>query len=211
MRRDRVIALVSRHLSANLGPYLAALLFVILGVVVGLTAVGVLSPLQKADLLQYLGGFIGSLKAGQAVGPSVMRLALAENLRSILIAFLLGISILGLPGLAVLLLLRGFVVGFTVGFLAQELGAKGYLLIAAGVLPANLILVPAYAVLAVGAFQFAAKLFQSRFKSRPMALDAAFRYALVGVGVGIAVVFAAGLEAYVSPFLLSALWPYFGG
>lgn len=211
MTRDRLLLLLSRHLAANLGAYLGAFLFVILGVALGFSAVGVLSPLQKADLLQYLGGFLGSLKAGQAFGPPVMRLALADNLRSTAVAFLLGLSVVGLPVLTLLLVLRGFVVGFTAGFLAEELGAKGYLLIAAGVLPANILLVPASMVLAVAALRFATGLFRSRLRVRSLVLEALTRYGAAAALVAALAVLAAGLEAYVSPLFLSALWPYVGG
>lgn len=196
---------------SNLGTYLGALLFVILGVALGLTAVGALSPLQKADLLKYLGGFLGSVQGGAASGPPVMRLALQENLQALAIAFLLGLSVVGLPVVAMLLLLRGFVVGFSTAFLAEELGAKGYVLVAVGVMPANLLVVPAMMVLAVGAFRFASGLFRTRLKSRSAVVEEGLRYGAVAAAMAAVVVAAAGIESYVSPMVLSALWPYVGG
>jgi len=196
---------------SNLGTYLGAFLFVILGVALGLTAVEALSPLQKADLLQYLGGFLDAVKTSGVAGPPVMRLALRENLQSLAISFLLGLTVIGLPVVAVLLLLRGFVVGFSTGFLAQELGAKGYVLIAAGVLPANLLLVPAMMVLAVSAFRFGASLLRTRLRSRSAVIEAGLRYGAVAAAMAVVVVVAAGVESYLSPVVLSALWPYVGG
>lgn len=200
-----------RHLAGNVGAYLAALVFVILGMALGLAAVGVLSPLQKADLLQYLGGFVNGLKDGGVSGPAVMRQALGANLKTALAAFVLGLTVVGLPVLAMLLVLRGFVVGFTAAFLAQELGARGYVLIAAGVLPATLILVPALMALGVGAFRFAAKLFQTRLRSRSAVLEAGGRFLATGALVAALMLGAAVVEAYLSPLLLSALWPFVGG
>ncbi len=202
---------LERHLQANIGPYLAALVFVILGMALGLAAVGVLSPLQKADLLRYLGGFMTGLRDGGVSGPAVMREALGTNLRSVLVAFVLGLTVIGLPGLAMLLVLRGFVVGFTAAFLAQELGARGYLLIAAGVIPPTLLLLPALMALGVGAFRFAARLVQTRLHDRAQILEAGGRFMATGALAAALVVGAAVLEAYVSPLLLSALWPFVGG
>jgi stage II sporulation protein M len=207
--RDLIERLLA-HVEARLSAYAAAGLLVVLGVALGVMAVSVLSPLQKADLLQYLGGFLAAVKAGGVAGPRLMRAAAGANLRGLAVAFVVGASVVGMPVVCFLLVLRGFVVGFTVAFLAGELGARGLWLTLLGVLPPNLLIVPGFMVLTVGAVELALQV--ARQRRHPRAVWQAYGgYVAMGLVAMLLLVVGSVLEAYVSPGLLGALWPYMAG
>lgn len=198
------------HMEAQIVPYSAALLLFVLGVALGCLAVSALSPLQRADLLQYVAGFLQGVKGGVVAGPHLMRQATLANLRALVAAWCIGASLLGVPVVCLLLVLRGFAIGFTVAFLTGELGARGLWLTLIGVVPPNLVIVPAFLLLAVGSFELVARVVRHRRSGR------AFRqayggYLVTGAVALLLLLVGSVLEAYVSPYLLGALWPYLAG
>ena len=56
------------------------------------------------------------------------------------------ISIIGLPIILNLLFMKGMVVGFTVGFLVNQMGWNGFILSFVSVLPQNFIIIPIFIV-----------------------------------------------------------------
>jgi stage II sporulation protein M len=143
-------------------------------------------------------------------GPRLMRLATWQNLKALVVFWLIGASLVGIPVVCLLLVLRGFVVGFTVAFLAQELGAKGFWLSLLGVVPANLVILPAFLVVAVASFTLAGQVARGR-RSAALLSRAYGAYALTGGVALLLVLLGSVFEAYVSPGLLGALWPYMAG
>jgi stage II sporulation protein M len=213
-----LIFLASRHLGEQLRlhieeratRYLGALLLFALGLALGVVAVSALSPLQRADLLQYLGGFLQAVKAGVVAGPRLMRAAAAANLKGLFLAWLIGASLVGLPVVCLLLVLRGFAIGFTVAFLAGELGGRGLWLTLLGVVPPNTLVVAAFLLVVAGSFELV--LHVARHRRNPRYVWQAYgTYLAVGIAALILMLVGSALEAYVSPALLGALWPYLAG
>lgn len=72
-------------------------------------------------------------------------------LKTAALLFVLGLTVIGAPLVLGIVFLRGFVLGFTVGFLIQETSLNGLILAAAAVLPPhNVVAVPAIMIAAGG-------------------------------------------------------------
>ncbi len=83
-------------------------------------------------------------------------------LKTAALLFVLGLTVIGAPLVLGIVFLRGFVLGFTVGFLIQETSLNGLILAAAAVLPPhNVVAVPAIMIAAGGALAFASTAFQT--------------------------------------------------
>ena len=72
--------------------------------------------------------------------------------------WILGISIIGLPVIFIMVFLKGIVVGFTVGFLVNQMGINGFFLSFVSVLPQNILLIPAYLIMGTCAIAFSMRL-----------------------------------------------------
>lgn len=68
--------------------------------------------------------------------------SIKNNFRTVLIIWLTGAIIIGIPIIPVIVVLRGFALGFTVGFLVNEFGAKGFLFSVLAIMPQNLFIIP---------------------------------------------------------------------
>ena len=119
----------------------------------------------------------------------------------------MGISIIGLPVILIVLFMKGLVVGFTVGFLVNQMGWNGFLLSFVSVLPQNFIIIPVFIVTATLAVSISLKMIRRQFMkkiSEPI-LPLLGKYALVFVVAGLFLVIAALFEAYISPSLMKTV------
>ncbi len=125
--------------------------------------------------------------------------------------WVLGISIIGLPLILVLLFIKGIVVGFSVGFLVNQMGWGGFLLSFVTVLPQNLFIIPMFIFIAVVAVGVSLKLIRKIFIKQSMGvqiipmLTQYFIVLIIAVGF---ISIAAGVEAYISPELMKSAMSY---
>ena len=181
-------------------------LFVI-GVVFGALAVGSLDPRSKQEMVRYLGESLSGLSgSGPAPGEGslMLKAALLRSLKYLVLLWVLGISLVGVLGVAALALLRGFVSGFTVGFLAAELGWRGIALAVAGHLPQSLLEVPALVIGGTAAVAFSLQVIRSWSERRrvPQFYPALARLTGTLLATGLVLVVAGLVESYLSPALV---------
>lgn len=200
----------AEHVRVRLSWYVAAVVWSTLGIAFGWYAAGQLTALQRADLLAYLGGFLGQLHGGLPSGPQMMRAALWDNARVVLLVWVLSLTIVGSLFTWLALGVKSFAVGFSSAFLLSELGGRGVLLILLGVLPPAILLLPALMMLCETSGSWARDVFRAHFRSQVVAASL-WRFGGALTLAVAAVTVAALVEAYLSPLALNALWPYVGG
>ncbi|HET7578431.1 MAG TPA: stage II sporulation protein M [Bacillales bacterium] len=199
---------VQAHLQENSSVYIFTMVLLVMGVIFGAVVVNSLALSEKQDLLMYLKQFFGEMSGGKFASPEAMfHQSFTHYLKYIGFMWILGLSIIGLPIILILLFLKGVVVGFTVGFLVNQMGWHGLLLSFVSVLPQNLILIPAFIVVSTASVSFSLKMIRQQFirkKTAPI-LPQFVRYSLLVVGVGVALCIISLFEAYVSPVLMKAI------
>jgi stage II sporulation protein M len=199
---------VAAHFREHSSIYLFVIVLFLMGVIFGAVVVNSLSISQKEDLFYYLTQFFGQVSNGK-VAPSsdVFMQSLKDNSKFIGLMGLLGISIIGLPIILILLFLKGLVIGFTVGFLVNQMGWNGFLLSFVSILPQNLIVIPIYIVTATVAVTFSLKMIRRQFMkkiSEPI-LPMLGSYVLLFIVAGLFLVVASLFEAYMSPSLMKVV------
>lgn len=206
MQKFKMIA--RDHVEENSSIYTFTIVLLVMGVVFGAIIVNSLALSEKQDLLIYLKQFFGEMSDNHFASPEAMfSQSFSHNVKYIGFMWILGLSIIGLPIILVLLFLKGAVVGFTVGFLVNQMGWHGLLLSFVSVLPQNLLLVPAFIVVSSASVAFSLKMIRQQFirKSSAPILPQFMRYSLL-VTVVCAILFLVSLfEAYVSPILMKAI------
>ncbi|SEP70766.1 stage II sporulation protein M [Piscibacillus halophilus] len=145
--------------SYTLEPYISLYVFLfvlfVIGVIFGAGMVGSLSFLQKQDLLFFVEQYF------QSITESSRQLTIGELFNAfwthgkyVTFLFLFGLSFIGLPIVWFLLFLKGIVIGFTVGFLVNQLSWQGFLLSITSVAPQNLLIVPGYLLIVASSMIF---------------------------------------------------------
>jgi stage II sporulation protein M len=182
-----------------------------MGVIFGAVIVNSLSFAQKEDLFYYLNQFFSQIENGKLAEESdLFRQSFFHNVKFIGLMWLLGISIIGLPIILVLLFMKGMVVGFTVGFLVNQMGLKGFFLAFVSILPQNFIIIPVFIVTASVTVMFSLKMIQRQFLKKygqpflPLFKNYVGTLALSVICIGAA----ATVEAYLSPMFMKSVMSF---
>jgi len=198
---------LKQMIKENISIFLFTIVLFVVGIVFGAFIVNSLSIDQKKDLFTYLSKFFGELETANYIATKEHLLfSFQENLKIFLLIWLLGISVIGVPIILILLFVRGIVIGFTVGFLVNQGGMKGFWLACASVLPHNLVLVPIILFVTSCSIMVSIKMIKRQFLkgNEPFKVYLQFYFALLVTGV-ILVFLGSVIEVYFSPFVMKLI------
>lgn len=193
------------YIKANIVAYFFMTLIFVIGVVVGALAVRTLPDEQKTELISYLHIFFTDLSHGtenNISGTAMISSVMFNNAKTIILMWLLGFTIIGIPFVLFILFTRGFIIGFTVGFLVNEYVMRGLLFAFASVLPHNFFAIPAILVMGVSATKFSLLLVRRKTYGKINLWYEAIRYSMLGMIMLVVMLFSALLEVYISPVFM---------
>lgn len=192
-----------RHIRDHSFLYLTVVIFFFLGIFGGSYVVRIIEEKQTLELLSYLDMFLKGIREWNVNPAAAAQHAVLNNLKIVLYIWLLGLTVIGIPLVLLLVSARGFVLGFTVGFLVQQKGSQGILIAVLAIMPPGLINIPALIVGAVFAVAFSGWLVRGRGKYENQSLARQFvAYCSVMLLVALVSALAGVVEAYISPTLL---------
>lgn len=201
------------HLQEHYSLYVFVTILLLMGVIFGAVIVNSLTWNQKQDLLNYLTRFFGEVSKGSfADSNDMFSESYGHYIKYILLMWILGLSVIGLPIILIMLFIKGVVIGFTVGFLVNQLGWHGFLLAFVSVLPQNLILVPGFIIAAAASILFSVKMIRQQFlkKTTEAFFPRFFKFSSLIIAVGVVLALASLFEAYLSPFLMKSVMSWAG-
>jgi len=181
--------------------YLAVTGILGLGILAGSLGANSLQAEQAAELHRYIQTFLSQISEIDLDQAQMARNALYDNLLAGAIMYILGLTIICLPLVLAFIFIRGFVLGFTVGFLATEHGLQGFFVILMSMLPHNIFFVPALIIGGAASLSFSILLIRRFFNSQIPVWPGFLSYTLVMAGVMAAFFIAALTEAYITPEL----------
>lgn len=196
------------YVRAHIVSYFFMILIFVIGIVIGAMAVKTLPDEQKNELLVYLRIFFQGLSENrEGTGSTHLLLidVMLSNIKIIGIMWLLGFTIVGIPFVLFMVCLRGFVIGFTVGFLVNEYIIKGLLFAFVAVLPHNFLAVPAILATGVAATEFSLMLVRRKHKSRDNLFYTSIAYSIFCLAMAVVMLGAALIEVYVSPVFMKTV------
>jgi len=196
---------VGGYFKANIVAYFFMILIFVIGVVVGALAVKTLPDEQKTELISYLHIFFTGLTQGTeniTNGSSMISSVMFNNAKTIVLMWILGFTIVGIPFVLFILFTRGFIIGFTVGFLVNEYVMRGLLFALASVLPHNFFAIPAVLVMGVSATKFSLMLVRRKTYGKINLWYEAAGYSVLCMVMLVVMLFAALLEVYISPVFM---------
>lgn len=177
-------------------------LIFLLGFILGIATIGRMGEDSSRETLSYLTDFLEYLKLNSLNYSQISQGAIWSGVLTILIIYILGLTIIGIPLAFAIVFLRGFLLGFSFIFLVQTLSLKKIFLITALIFPHNLF----YGIgLILGAsicLTFGILLFKRNFDSTLPILSNWRRYSLIMLfALGITLL-GAIIEVYISPTLI---------
>lgn len=198
------------YMQEHLSLYIFVSILFVMGVIFGALMVNALSLEQRQDMTHYLSSFFHMIDQGNEMqGKSFFQQSFGMHLKWLLLIWVLGLSVIGLPLILILDFLKGVLIGFTVGYFVGQLSWKGMLFAMVSVAPQNLIIVPAIIICSVTGISFSIYLIKNRFLQRTgKPLSQYFMsYTLMTLSL-IFILFGVSLfEAFVSPVLMEWVTP----
>lgn len=192
---------VSNHFKDHATIYVFIMILFLTGVVFGAIIVNSMEFNQKQDILFYLERYLGQIVANETTENQVILLdSFLLHVKSLLLLFTLGLTVIGLPLVWILVFMKGLAIGFSVGFIVNQFGLKGLILASLSIAPQNLLIIPMYIVAGSLSMLFSLTLISILFNqkgSSPITLF--FRNYVVMFSLLLSVSFAAALlEAFVA-------------
>ena len=162
---------------------------------------------ERNDLVNYLTNFIDPLNSSGISYKLIFFQSIKNNLPVIVLLWFLGLTIVGLPIIVIIDLLKGFTVGFTFSFMISGLGKSGIGIAILGVLPQNLIYIPCIIFASVISMEFSIMLLKNKFNkqwtssvsSRIIYYSVIFIIIIAFLFIGIII------ESYIAPYFVKNL------
>ncbi len=130
--------LVVNHVKEHATIYIFMVILFLTGIIFGSIIVNSMNFVQKQDLFFYLERFFGQISHEQHIeNKEILKDSFFYHAKYLILLFILGLSVIGLPVVWILLFLKGLVVGFSVGFIVNQLGLQGLLLASLSIAPQN--------------------------------------------------------------------------
>jgi len=154
---------------------------------------------KSEELSAYIQDFMQKAEGVSFESARMARNAMINNSITVAAIYVLGLTVIGMPVTLAILFVRGFVIGFAVGFLTRDLSMGGLLLTAAAILPHNLLYIPAMCFGTASSVMFGLLLWKRNFDTGIAIWPRLLRYTgvmtvvlLVSLGAGL-------VEGYITP------------
>lgn len=194
---------IIKQIQKNMLLYSLILLFFISGIAAGAFTVDALSSVQKDELINYFQSFFSVLNTETVKSAAVFKQSLLNNAQFIILIWILGITIIGIPLILLIVGIKGFIIGFSVSFIVEGMGLRGLLFAFVSILPQNLLIVPGIVVAGVLGISFSIRMLKRRRMRQRKSFSSEFFVYSMNLLLVLAMVFIGSLiEGYITPVFM---------
>lgn len=193
---------IVRHLKENRWHYILLVLVFFLGIFLGYQKVYSLEGEVRQHLTTLINNYLLGGYKGELSSSHIFLSAYLQQLKSIVLIWFLGLTVIGIPLIWGVIFMRGFSLGFTVGFLVQEKAGAGILVSILSVLPQNMVYFPLIIIWALIAINFSVYIVKGREGGGLPLAKGLLRYFSLLIVCLLVVLVGVLIEAYLAPWLL---------
>ncbi len=207
-----VSELIKNHLMKNLVLYVIVVLAFVIGICTGSFTVNALNQSQFVELSTYVEDFFSILSGQEINHTEILKISMMNHIKTVAILWLLGITVIGIPLIIFIIGIKGFVVGFSVGYFIKSLSLKGLLFSIVGIFPQNLIVIPSYIFLSVACISISISMIKSIIKTKYRQTDIKNQfvsYSMLTFIILIILIFGSIIESYITPVFIKSITSMF--
>ena len=197
-----------KHFNENIFLYFLVLSVFVIGIVAGSFSIKILNQYQKEELTSYIQGFFTILNIEKIDNWLLFKNSLFSNLKTIFLLWVFGVTVIGIPFILGVLAIRGYILGFTVGFFISEFGFRGLILSISAILPQNVIMVPALMIIGVISLNFSLTVFRRKKITISDFLRLFLVYTMIIYLLSLFIVIGCFVESYINPVFLKVISTY---
>ncbi len=209
LRRFGQVAI--KHVQSNMIIYFLVCMFFIIGISSGAFTIRALGEYQKQELINYIQNSFQILNHQPVKEVSVFKQSILNNLQTGAFIWILGITVIGIPIILILIAIRGFIIGFTVGFFIDQLGIKGMLFSLISVLPQNIFIIPGILVVAVIGISFSKMIIRNKINKSYNTHNIFKQFILYSTIISfifLIILLGCMVEAYIIPIFIRMFYKY---
>jgi stage II sporulation protein M len=166
MTNGKALINVNEHIQQNFWLYVISLLCILTGIVLGIYTVKYMGTNEKGDLINYFTSFTQNILQGDFKYKAIFIDVLKNNISLIFAMWFLGLTMVGIPVILVIDVIKGFTLGFSISFVINGLGTKGLGVVLIGILPQNIIYIPCVLVASVIAMEFSLSILRDKINKQ---------------------------------------------
>ncbi|GAA0723600.1 stage II sporulation protein M [Clostridium malenominatum] len=200
----KISEVINKHIGRNIALYIITLVCIFAGILIGMYSVRHMGEVYKSELINYLNSFMDYLLKQNVNYKGVLFQAISNNIPFLLFIWFLGMTIIGVPLIVLINLIKGYTLGFTISFIVDSTGGKGIIMCLLGILPQNLFYLPCIIIASVISMEFSLHFLKEKMNRRykdtlaGRIVSYSLCYLIIILFMGIGFVF----EAYVTPNIL---------
>jgi stage II sporulation protein M len=179
----------------------------------GIYSVRYMGGFEKSDLVSYFNNFTTTVNSGSVNYKSILLQTLKNNVPVILAVWFLGLTMIGIPIILIIDVIKGFTIGFSISFIISQMGIKGVWISLLGVLPQNIIYIPCIIFFSVLAMEFSLMIFKdrSRIQWKSHILVSITSYSISFLMVAMVMCIGFFMETYLTPAMIKLVAARFQG
>lgn len=196
----------NRQLNENLILYFITIFCLCIGIILGIYGVKKLTTIEKDSIVNYITVIVDSYLTNGTSYKSIFYQGVKNNIFILLVCWGLGLTVVGIPIILVLNILKGYTIGFTFSFFISKLSNKGMLLSFLGVLPQNFIYVPCIIFVSVLGIKYSFCKIKNKGYYKNMGPNSdTLKYSITVLCCGVFAFIGILFETFISPFLIKLM------
>ena len=199
---------IKEHFMQNIAIYGIIIIAFIIGICAGAFTVNLLNYSQYRELHAYIETFFDVMHGQEINHGQLFKISVLNNVKIMMLLTVLSFTVIGIPFVLIIIGVRGFVLGFTVGFFVKMLNMKGMFLSILSILPQNLIFIPCYIVLGFLCISFSLSHVRKKNKPKNRKADIKIQlltYSIMMVFMFLLLTVGSIIEAYITPVFIKLL------
>lgn len=157
---------INKHIHDNLLLYVLSSFCLCTGIVLGVYTIKYMDAAQKSDLLKYFTNIASSQNIKNISYNRIFFETIKNNIPVLVTVWFLGFTMIGIPAILIIDVLKGYTIGFTVTFFVNSMGMKGIWFSLLSVMPQNIIYIPCIIAASVMSMRFSMMLIKDNEKKK---------------------------------------------
>ena len=206
-KKNEIFIAIKEEIANNAKSYFIVLIIFAVGVFLGVMFINQMQ--DKADIEKYINTYVDETKGlenGDYLGE--LQRDILSNIGLVLALWFAGTTIIGIPIVLGIILVRGFCLGYTIASCVFVLGRmKGIIFILLTIFLQNIIFIPALMILGVSSIKLYKSIIKDRRKENIKVSK--IKHSIVSIGIMLALILSSIIKIEISYRLIVNLIKYF--
>ncbi len=183
-------------------------ILLIIGIIAGSIFMAILSETDKKLVIDYFNNYISNIENNKLNYLEGIKNGLFNNLLYIIIIWILGISIIGIPIVTIMFFIKSFTLGFSIASIVFNYKLKGCLLNFINIFPHQMIYFLIYMLITTYSIFFSLKMINSIINKKNMDFKIMMnKYVKILIISVIAITIGIIIETFITPLLIKIIIP----